>query len=54
MLGVGLHDITKAFHKVKALNDGQHSWGFGQLAATAVWFPVVLKFAKTVLRVTCM
>jgi hypothetical protein len=54
VLVVGLRDIIRAFDKVKALNDGQHSWGFGQLVATAVWFPVVLKFAKTVLSVGCM
>ena len=54
VLGVGFHDIINAFYKVKALNDGQHSWGFGQLTATAVWFLVVLKFARTVLRVMCM
>lgn len=47
VLGVGLHDIIKTFYRLKTLNDGQPSWGFGQLVATAVWFPVVLKFAKT-------
>lgn len=51
VLTVGLHDVIKALKKVKDLNDGQHSWGFGQLAAMAVRFPVALKFAKTLLRV---
>lgn len=54
VLFVGLLDVINAFTKAKALNDGQHSWGFGQLAATAVWFQVVLVFAKTVLCVMCM
>jgi hypothetical protein len=49
VLGVGLHDIIKAFGKIKVLSDGQLSWGFGQLVATALWFPVVFKFAKTIL-----
>lgn len=42
MLVICLIDVVKAFIKIRQINGGQHSWGFGQLAAMAVWIPVVV------------
>lgn len=44
MLVICLIDVVKAFIKIRQINGGQHSWGFGQLAAMAVWIPVVVNF----------
>lgn len=49
LLGVALLliftvDVGKAFKMIEQINGGVHSWGFGQLAATAIWIPVVTSF----------
>lgn len=44
LLVICLSDVMKAFIKIRQINGGQHSWGFGQLVAMAVWIPVVANF----------
>ncbi|CVL07311.1 uncharacterized protein FMAN_15385 [Fusarium mangiferae] len=46
---IGLIDLVAAFHRIKELNGGEHSWSFGQFVAVSVWGPMALKLIGALL-----
>ncbi|KAH7166324.1 hypothetical protein EDB81DRAFT_918697 [Dactylonectria macrodidyma] len=48
-LVICLIDVVNAFKKIKKINADKQSWAFGQLVATAVWIPVVVRLVNYII-----
>lgn len=43
MIFIGLHEMVQLLD-MHSSDGGLSTWGFGQLVAVAIWFPVMIKF----------